>query len=307
MAITLVVLAAGIGSRYGGLKQIDPVGEHGELIIDYSLFDAERAGFERLVFVIRPDIEADFRDAIGRRAEARFDCRYVHQTVNTALPIGVRLPPERTKPLGTAHAVLACADAVKTPFAVINADDFYGVEAFRLLADFLEIQPAEGRDYAMVAYCLNRTLSEYGTVARGICDVSPANWLRGVVEQTALEPFRNGARFRDAGDNWRSLDGDVPVSMNCWGFTPSLFPRLAERFPEFLQSLSGQPKAEFFLPTVVDGLLRQQACRVKVLKTDAQWFGVTYPADKPVVRQRVAALTDAGFYPSPLWSPTQSI
>ncbi len=301
MALTLVVLAAGIGSRYGGLKQIDPVGSDGELIIDYSLFDAVRAGFDRFVFVVRPDIASDFREVIGGRIEQRFACAYVQQQLHTALPAGCRLPPDRVKPLGTAHAVLACADAVKEPFAVINADDFYGADAYRQLAGFLRAQRLDGNDYAMVAYRLGKTLSEHGTVARGICAVSEDGWLQNIVEQTAIEATAGGARARDDDGAWRPLDRNGLVSMNCWGFTPSLFRHLADRFPAFLESLAQRPKAEFFLPSVVDELLQRDECRVRVLRSEAQWFGVTYPADKAIVQQRVLSLVSEGLYPAPLW------
>ena len=301
MALTLVVLAAGMGSRYGGLKQIDPVGEHGELIIDYSIYDALRAGFDRCVFVIRPEIEQAFRAVIGQRLEKRIECVYVHQQLTTALPPGKRLPPDRVKPLGTAHAVLACADAVDEPFAVINADDFYGAGAFRGLCDFLAEQPSEGLNYAMIAYRLRNTLSEHGSVARGICSVSEDGWLRNVVEHTAITPSPRGIYSRNHDGRRHALDGDSLASMNCWGFTPSLFEYLARQFPDFLAMLPQQPAAEFFLPTVVNELLQRNACRVRVVPTDAQWFGVTYPEDKESARASVRKMTARGDYPVPLW------
>ncbi len=301
MALTLVVLAAGIGSRYGGLKQIDPIGDHGELIIDYSIFDAVRAGFDRCVFVIRPEIEPDFRAVIGRRVEHLIDCVYVHQELTTGLPPGCRLPPDRIKPLGTAHAVIACENAVNEPFAVINADDFYGADAFRQLAAFLKAQPCKGTDYAMVAYRLRNTLSEHGSVARGICSVSGDGWLQDVTEHTAIARSADGIHSQRDDGCRHSLDGERLVSMNCWGFTPSLFAYLETEFPVFLENLSRQPTSEFFLPTVVNALLQRNACRVRVLPTDAQWFGVTYPDDKPSVRKRVRAMAAGGEYSSPLW------
>ncbi len=301
MGLTLVILAAGMGRRYGGLKQMDPVGTYGELIIDYSVFDAVRAGFDRFVFVIRPDMEHDFRAVVGSRIEPRHECVYVHQTLKHGLSAGYRLPRERAKPLGTAHAVFACADTVREPFAVINADDFYGVDAFRQLAAFLADQPADGADFAMVAYRLRNTLSEHGTVARGICSVSGGGLLQGVVENTEISLTADGICGYGQGGSRRQLDGESPVSMNCWGFTPSLFPRIAVRLPVFLQHLRQHPDAEFFLPTVVDELLRNKECRVRVLPTEAQWFGVTYPDDKPVVRERISAMAASGLYPVPLW------
>lgn len=301
MALTLVVLAAGMGSRYGGLKQIDPVGRHGELMIDYSIFDALRAGFDRCVFVIRPEIETEFRNVIGRRLEPRTEVTYVHQSLTTGLPAGAGLPPERTKPLGTAHAVLACRDAVNEPFAVINADDFYGADAFHQLAGFLKDQPDDGADYTMIGYRLRNTLSEHGTVARGLCSVTADDWLQAVEEHTAIAAQADGVYSRATDNRPRRLDPDGLVSMNCWGFTPSLFPYLTSEFPVFLEHLTRQPSVEFFLPTVVNALLQRGICRVRVLPTETSWFGVTYPDDMPGVRQRIHALTAGGQYPSPLW------
>ncbi len=301
MALTLVVLAAGMGSRYGGLKQIDPVGDHAELIIDYSIFDAIRAGFDRCVFVIRSEIETEFRTVIGRRLEHRIDVDYIHQALTTGLPSGFSLPPDRTKPLGTAQAVLACRHVVNEPFAVINADDFYGADAFRQLAGFLNGQPCDRTDYAMVAYRLRNTLSEHGTVARGICSVTADNWLQAVTEHTAIASSADGIHAHDEDGQRHWLDGEGLVSMNCWGFTQSLFPYLAAEFPRFLDSLARQPSAEFFLPTVVNTLLQRNLCRVRVLPTDTSWFGVTYPEDKPSVRQRIRAMTAGGQYGAPLW------
>lgn len=300
-APTLVVLAAGIGSRYGGLKQIDPVGPGGEAVLDYSVFDARRAGFGKIVFVIRRDIELAFRDALGRRFESRMDVRYAYQHLDL-LPPGCAVPAGRQKPWGTGHAVLCAADVVHEPFAVINADDFYGAESYRVLAEFLQGPPSGvGRDlWAMVGFRLDRTLSAHGTVARGICATDAEGFLVSVEELTAIEKLPVGARHREADSTFRPLTGREIVSLNCWGFTPSLFGHLRRLFGEFLRRHAGDLKAEFFLPDAINQLIREGHAQVKVLPTASAWFGVTYREDRPVVVENVRALIRAGAYPERL-------
>lgn len=300
--VTLVVLAAGIGSRYGGLKQVDPIGPAGEIVVDYSVFDALRAGFDEIVFVIRPEIEKDFRDSIGKRVEPRVSVRYVHQKLD-ALPAGVAVPPGRTKPWGTGHAILACRDLVRTPFGVVNADDLYGRRSYAELGAFLRsVHPGDDR-YGMVAFTLRNTLSEHGTVARGICDVGPGGLLRGVVERTKIEQAPEGATMRLESGELLRFTGEEPASMNMWGFTPALFAHLERQFGEFLAKTGSDAKSEFFIPSVVDRLIREKRATVRVMHTPEKWFGVTYPQDKPTVVAAIRELARQGVYPSPLWGP----
>lgn len=300
---TLVVLAAGIGSRYGGLKQIDPVGPGGEAVLDYSVFDARRAGFGKIVFVIRRDIEAAFREALGHRFETRMDVRYAFQHLDI-LPPGHRPPDGRQKPWGTGHAALCAAEAVAEPFAVINADDFYGAESYRVLGEFLRRPAPETSrdDYAMVGFQLDRTLSEHGTVARGLCGMDAEECLVSVEELTAIEKLPAGARHREADGSFRPLSGREIVSMNCWGFTPSLFGHLRRLFGEFLTANPANLKAEFYLPGAINRLIAERRARVRVLRTPASWFGVTYREDRPVVVASIRALIRRGDYPERLWA-----
>ena len=296
---TLVVLAAGMGSRYGGLKQIDPIGPvAGETILDYSVFDATRAGFQHIVFVIRRDIEKDFRDAIGSRFEQHCQISYVFQELD-ALPAPFTVPQGRQKPWGTGHAILMAKSVVSEPFAVINADDFYGRDAFRQLAQALADSTPER--YAMVAFQLDRTLSDHGHVSRGFCDVSDQQTLKGVEEITHIERTQTGPVATDSDGQSRPLDGKTPVSMNMWGFHPSLFRHLDQRFAEFLSAHAQELKSEYFIPSVVNELINQGTVAVQVRQTDSDWFGVTYREDKPAVCQRVAALVREGVYPERLW------
>jgi hypothetical protein len=298
-APSLVVLAAGIGSRYGGLKQLDPVGPSGEVVIDYSLYDALRVGFEKLIFVIRRDIEADFRAAIGSRFEDKADVHYVFQEL-TSLPEGRHVPPDRQKPYGTGHAVLVAKDAIREPFAVINADDFYGRRAYQLLHDHL-IHEADDDIYALVGFALRNTLSDFGTVARGICSVDDAHYLRSVVEMTAIAKDGERAINSMPDGSEVSLTGDEWVSMNMWGFAPSLLPRLEAGFEAFLEKCAENPKLEYFLPAVVDALIRNSTVRTRVLPSPDSWFGVTYQEDKPHVVESIQKLVSNGIYPEKLW------
>jgi dTDP-glucose pyrophosphorylase len=295
----LVVMAAGMGSRFGGLKQLEPVGPSGETVMDYSLFDARRAGVRRVVFVIRRDLEALFRERIGSRYEAWLDVAYAYQELQ-ALPPGHGVPEGRTKPWGTAQAVLSAREAVRAPFMVINADDFYGERAYRLMVERLRQPEPEGHPaFAMVAFQLARTLSSHGTVARGICAVDGKGRLLGVEEHTSLERDGEGAlELRPEGRI--HFTGKEPVSMNFWGFTQRIFPALASGFEAFLRQDPGL-KGEFYLPAVVDGLVARGKATVDVLHTPDSWFGVTYREDREEVVARIQALVAEGAYPEDLW------
>ena len=298
----LVVMAAGIGSRYGGLKQIEPVGPHGEIVVDYSVYDALRAGFSRIAFLIRQDMQAAFREKIGRAVERRADTTYVFQELDR-LPAGFAVPAGRSKPWGTGHAVLSCKDAIRAPFAVINADDFYGEAAFQALAQFLrKAQDRDGMyDYGMVGYALRNTLSEHGHVARGVCEVAPDGFLIDVRERLHIESRPEGIQYTENGTDWAALSPDSTVSMNTWGFTPSVFAELEARFPCFLQANRHRlASAEFFLPDVVGDLVQEGRTRVKVLPTEDKWWGVTYQEDRPMLQAAIRALIRKGAYPEKL-------
>ncbi|MDR3741718.1 MAG: NTP transferase domain-containing protein [Terracidiphilus sp.] len=294
----LVVLAAGMGSRYGGLKQIDPVGPSGEAILDYSVYDALRAGFSRVVFVIRRDIEDAFRQSIGSRFERRIAVDYAFQELDD-LPAGFTVPEGRTKPWGTAHAILAARNAVQSPFAVINADDFYGAEGYRALAAHLT---SGTTDHAMVGFVLRNTLSEFGSVARGICSVSPEFFLRTVTETFGIAPEGSAVRSvaPDGAITW--LTGDEIASMNMWGFQPAVFADLSAYFSDFLTARSTDPKAECYLPAAVTAAIAAGRARVRVLASNDEWFGVTYREDRPRVIQSLRDLIAAGSYPEKLWA-----
>ncbi len=298
MKPTLMVLAAGIGSRYGGLKQLDPVGPHGEVVIDYSIYDALRAGFGKLVFIIRRDIEQAFRDQLGRTFEDKVDVEYAFQELDQ-VPQGFTVPPDRKKPWGTGHAVLAGREVIDEPFAVINADDFYGAHAYHLLSDYL-VQAGE-QEYGLVGFVMRNTLSEHGSVARAICETDADSILQSVEEKTKLQWQGDRVINEEADGSTTAFTGDELVSMNMWGFTPSFFPHLEEHFAAFLERHGHEPKAELYIPAVVDSLIRQDRARVKVLPSHDSWFGVTYKEDKPRVVQSIGELTEEGRYPSPLW------
>ena len=293
----LLVLAAGIGSRYGGLKQIDPVGPHGETIIDYSIYDALRAGFGRVVFVIRRDIEAAFKTTIGARFERRVPVTYVFQELDQLLP-GFSPPPGRKKPWGTGHAILAGAGAIQEPFGVINGDDFYGMTSFELLARQLQ---SGTREYALVGFVLRNTLSEFGSVARGVCEADAKGLLVTATELTKIEPDGSAARYTDSAGGVHPLTGDEIASMNMWGFMPSIFDHLRREFAVFLSAHPGDEKVEFFIPTVVNSLIQAGRERVKVLRTPDSWFGITYREDRPRVTESVRQLIRQGRYPEQLW------
>lgn len=295
----LVIMAAGMGSRYGGLKQIDPVDDDGHIIMDFSIYDAALAGFEKVIFIIKKENEADFRERIGDRVAEKLQVEYVFQDMHN-LPEGYNVPDGREKPWGTGHAVLSCLPVVDGPFAVINADDYYGREAFRLIYDYLiSHQDNDKYQYAMVGYYLKNTLTENGYVARGICAVSEEGKLTGITERTRIEKHADGPAFtEDGGNTWVNLPEDTIVSMNMWGFSASLLVELKERFANFLErNLAKNPlKCEYFLPFVVDELLRENKAEVTVLKSSDRWYGVTYKEDKPLVVEAIKALKNAGLY-----------
>jgi NDP-sugar pyrophosphorylase family protein len=301
---TLVVLAAGIGSRYGGLKQLDPVGPSGELIIDYSIYDALTVGFDRVVFVIKDEIEESFRERIGKKVEQRCDTHYVFQRLDD-LPEGFEIPPQRMKPWGTGQATLSCKGVIDTPFAVINADDFYGRSAFQSLCEHLQgVHEGAGvHDYCMVGYQLENTLSEHGHVARGVCVVDADGYLQEIHERTRIEKFGATAKYTEDGQNWVEIPRGSTVSMNMWGFTPSMFLELDAMFPRFLQASRARIlNAEFFLPEVVGALIRENRATVKVLPSNEQWFGITYREDRPRVEMTIRDLVRRGTYPKDLWA-----
>ena len=299
---TLLILAAGMGSRYGGLKQLDPVGPSGEVVIDYSMYDALRSGFDHFVFVIRPELEEDFRAQIGSRVEGRARVSYVYQEL-ADLPDGFSVPPGRSKPWGTGHAVLAARPVIDEPFAVVNADDFYGQSSYKQLASFLA-KPPSGKvpAYALVGFRLRNTLSDFDSVSRGICRCDEQGLLEQVVEFTSIERNGEGAVQTHPDGRREALSGDEWVSMNMWGFTPSIFEHLARQFNRFLRERGSEPKAEFYLPGVVDDLVAAKRATAQLLPCPVTWFGVTYPEDKPVVAQSIQKLVDAGEYPDRLWT-----
>ena len=295
---TLLVMAAGMGSRYGGLKQIDPVGPSGETLMDYSIFDAMRAGFGKVVYVIRKDIEAPFKEIIGAKFEQRIPVDYVYQELDK-IPQGFNVPEGRTKPWGTTQAVLMAEDTIREPFAVINADDFYGEQGYQVLAKHLT---SGSPDYAMVGFVLRNTLSEFGSVARGVSQADENGYLQSVVELTKVERDGNGAKNTNPDGKVTQLTGKELVSMNMWGFQPSIFPLLRERFHAFLERSGNDLKSEHFVPTAVNELVSSGQARVKVLSTNDAWFGVTYREDRPRVVDSVAALIKKGKYPEKLWN-----
>ena len=302
----LVVMAAGMGSRYGGLKQIDPVGSHGEAILDYSLYDAHEAGFETAVIIIKKAIEKDFMETVGARLKnAPMEIRYAFQELEK-VPEGFRIPEERVKPWGTSHAVLCAKNEIDgAPFAVINADDYYGKAAYKSIYQFLSNAcDGEKYDFCMMGYQLGNTVTDNGSVARGVCATDAQGYLTEVVERTKIEKYEGGIHFtEDDGATWTDVPAETNVSMNMWGFTPVFLEEIQARFPEFLRvDVPKNPaKAEFFLPRTVSELLAENKAKVKVLKTADKWYGVTYAADKPQVVAALKAMADEGKYPDGLW------
>jgi len=300
MQPALLVLAAGIGSRYGGLKQIDPVGPNGETIIDYSIHDAIQAGFGKVVFVIRKDIEDEFRQSIGNRFERGIPVEYAFQNL-ADLPATYSVPEDRIKPWGTGHAILAARGLIDEPFAVINADDFYGRAGYHLLSKHLgSANDGDHADYAMVGYVLRNTLSGHGSVSRGICECDQDGFVNQVVERVSIFPDGDNARFVADDGSETGIRGDKLVSLNFWGFTPSVFDHLESAFTRFLSKHGDELKSEFFIPTVVGTLVEKGIARVTMLESPDQWFGVTYPQDKTLVAENIRKLVDAGYYPEKL-------
>ena len=300
MPQTLVVLAAGMGSRYGGLKQIDPMGPSGETILDYSVFDALRAGFSKVVFIIRPDFEADFRNNVSSKFEHLVDVEYAFQTLDK-LPSGWSVPAGREKPWGTTHAILCAADVVKENFAVINADDFYGQESYAVLNEELSGIDSFANTFSMVGFTLRNTLSDHGSVARGVCTTSENGLLTHIDEMTNLSREGSGALYTREDGSVLNLTGDEPVSMNMWGFTPRLFDHLDRVFQEFLRESGTELKSECFIPLTVGQLITEKHVTCKVLRSNSTWFGVTYKEDKEIVQGSIAELVEKGKYPQSLW------
>ena len=301
----LVVMAAGMGSRYGGLKQVDPVGSHGQLIIDYSIYDAKRAGFETVVFVIKHEIEETFKAAVGDRLSKVINVKYAYQELSD-LPDGYSIPEGRVKPWGTAHAILAARKVVDGPFAVVNSDDYYGPEAFRAIYEHLSAErgSSDCHEFAMVGYLLGNTVTEHGHVARGVCEEDENHYLTRVTERTHIEKDGEDARFtEDGGASWTPISGSTIVSMNLWGLTEGFISEAWARFPAFLdKAIAENPaKGEYYLPGVISELIAEGKARAKVLRSSDKWHGVTYQEDKPLVVAAVAEMTAAGLYPENLW------
>ena len=303
MKPTLFLLAAGMGSRYGGLKQLDKLGPHGETIMDYSIYDAINAGFGKLVFVIRKDFEEDFRNIVLSKYEGHIPCELVFQALD-ALPEGFTCPAERTKPWGTNHAVMMGKDVIKEPFAVLNCDDFYDRDAFQVMGKWLsELPEGSTGKYAMVGFRVGNTLSESGTVSRGVCENDENHHLTSVVERTKIQRFDGGVKYLDDDDNWVAIPDTTPVSMNFWGFTPDYFAHSEEYFKTFLSDPKNMEnlKSEFFIPLMVDKLIKDGTATCEVLDTTSKWFGVTYPEDRPEVVAKFQKLADDGVYPEKMF------
>ena len=299
--MTLVILAAGMGSRYGGLKQIDPITDHGEFIIDFSIYDAVKAGFDKVVFIIKEENYEAFRDTVGARVEPYIKVEYAFQALEK-IPEGFSIPEGREKPWGTSHALLCAEPFVTDNFAVINADDFYGRDAFVKLADHLKTIDEKSTNYCMIGYILRNTLTENGTVSRGRCETDENGMLASITELTKIKTAGDDAQYLDDNGDWLGLSGDTVVSMNCWGLTPAIFGGLKEGFVKFLSSPKGsEMKSEYYLPGAVDDMMKAGECDVKVYSTTASWYGVTYSEDKEGVKNSLRALMDGGEYPHKLW------
>ncbi len=302
---TLVVMAAGMGSRFGGLKQVTPVGPNGEKLIEYAVYDAKQAGFGKVVFIIKHAIEEEFKASVGASAENILPVEYVYQELDR-LPEGFTVPEGREKPWGTGHAILCCAGVIDTPFAVINADDFYGGECFKLLADFFARSGGDKAHFAMVGYALKNTLTENGSVSRGVCTTDENGLLTSIVERTRIE-WRDGVpAFTEDGENWETLPENTPVSMNCWGFPAGALDEFERLFTDFLTNLKNDPaanplKAEFYLPFAVDAMMKDGLCDTTVMTTADKWYGMTYKEDHDMVINAIASMVKDGRYPEKLW------
>ena len=307
----LVIMAAGMGSRYGGLKQLDPVDNDGHIIMDFSMYDAKRAGFEKVVFIIKHEIEEEFKEHVGKRMEKYMDVAYAYQNIDN-IPEGYEVPEGRVKPWGTAHAVYSCMDEIDGPFAVINADDYYGVEAFKLIYDYLSTHADDDKyRYTMVGYHLANTVTDNGYVSRGVCETNENGELISVTERTRIEKYNGGVAYtEDDGNTWVQVPDDTTVSMNMWGLTPEFVGLLEEGFVEFFENIKGDEakelKGEYLLPIYIDELLKKGKVSVKLLETQDKWFGVTYKEDKPVVVESFAKLIADGVYRKDLFSDLQA-
>lgn len=301
MSVSLVVMAAGLGSRYGGLKQIAPVDPNGHILMDYSIYDALRAGFDRVVCIIKPEMREDFYEVIGHRLEKHVEVRYAYQRLDN-LPAGYSVPEGRTKPWGTAHALLCAKEQIDAPFAVINADDFYGRDAFAAIAAFLREKHGAG-EHAMVGYRIENTLTENGHVARGVCETDENGFLRGVTEHTHIEPREGGAAFTEDGEHFTFVPAGTIVSMNLWGFQPGVMEEIDRRFAPWLdETLPVNPlKGEYFLPLIPNALIHEGKGSVRVLSTHEKWYGVTYHDDMPKLQAALAGMRADGVYPEGLW------
>jgi UTP-glucose-1-phosphate uridylyltransferase len=300
MKPTLLILAAGIGSRYGSMKQTEQFGPSGETITDYSIYDALKAGFGKVVFVISPEMEEEFCTSYVKKFPPGIDIDYVLQSIHT-IPEGFHITPERKKPWGTAHAVLMAAPKINEPFAVINADDFYGKNSCHIIADYLtSVRDTNMYEYSMVGFSIRKTLSKYGTVSRGVCEVDENGYLTEIIERVKVKDTPGGIVYIED-DHEVPIKEDTLVSMNLFGFTPSVFPWLEKYFAEFLTANAMNPKAEFFIPIIVDRMIKDGLARMKVLPTDEQWFGVTYKEDRPHVLEMIYQLVKKGSYPPDLW------
>ena len=300
MKPTLIILAAGMGSRYGGLKQLDGVGPNGETILDYSVYDAVKGGFGKVVFVVRKNFRKEFEEKIASKYQGHIEVAFVEQELDK-LPYGFTLKPGREKPWGTAHAMLMAADTVDTPAAVINADDFYGQQSFKVLGDFLKENAGQNGKYCMVGFYLNKTLSENGEVSRGICTVDSENYLTTVEEHHKITDKNGEISGIGMDGNIHTLPQDAYASMNMWGFTPDIFPHTEKLFIDFLKVNENKPKKEFYIPFVVNNAIETGKCSVKVLSTPDKWFGVTFQEDRPTVVEKLKKMTEEGLYPSPLF------
>lgn len=299
---TLVIMAAGIGNRYGGLKQVEPLGLNGELLIDYSIFDALKTGFGRIIFIIREEFKRTFRERIGKKIEKQVDTSYVFQKLDINLPDQVKYPSNRIKPWGTAHAILICKKLLHCPFAVINADDFYGKSSFKILYDYLKDPNYNNsrNEFCMVAYKLENTLSDYGYVTRGICKVTKDSFLKEIKERK-VQKFNDSIKYMNNNGNWIDLPKKNIVSMNIWGFTPSIFNELEKRFITFLKTNADTADSEYLIPEVIGSLIKEEKVQVKVLRTAEKWFGLTYKEDKSIVQKNIRKLIEKEIYPLDLW------
>lgn len=302
MKPTLLILAAGMGSRYGGLKQMDQVGPSGEAIIDYSIYDAIRAGFEKVTFIIRKNIEKEFREVFENKLRGKIETEFIFQELEM-VPAGISFSPERVKPWGTAHAVWVARDYIREPFVVINADDFYGAGSYQTIADYLmQDGIVSSSDYGMVGYQVRHTLSDFGSVTRGVCEATDDDFMKAVVERTEIDKEGQKIYYNDEIEGKVLLSGDELVSMNFWGFTPTVFDHFEKAFTNFIRENSGKPKTELYIPKVINDLVAEDLASVRILPSRDQWFGVTYREDKPVAVEHISKLVGQGVYPDNLWS-----